>query len=113
MFSGVVRVETIHNDFDFRRKRFSGEFLWHDGVEAAEFRRLHQQTADPVCWTQVGYALGYATEFFDTLIVFKELSCAAQGHRSCRVVGKPADMWGTNHPEGMMFRDRVATRDAL
>lgn len=107
-FSGIVRVETVYNDFDFRKKRFAGEFLWHDSVEAAEFRR-HRSTAEPVCWTQVGYASGYASEFFDTLIVYKEVECAAQGHNHCRVVGKPADMWGPGDPEVILFRERVAT----
>lgn len=107
-FSGVVRVETIYNDFDFRKKRFAGEFLWNDSVEAAEFRRL-RRTTEPVCWTQLGYASGYATEFFDTLIVYKEVECAAQGHQHCRVVGKPADVWGPGDPEVILFRERIAT----
>jgi hypothetical protein len=34
MFSGIVRVETVHNDFDFARGRFSAEFLWHNSIEA-------------------------------------------------------------------------------
>lgn len=108
MFSGVVRVETVHNDFDFRRKRFSGEFLWHDSVEGADFRTGHQPMAEPVCWTQTGYASGYASEFFDTLIVYKETECCAQGHRSCRVQGKPADMWPAGDPEVQLFRERIA-----
>ena len=29
-FTGTVRVETLHNDFDFRNDRFSGDFLWHE-----------------------------------------------------------------------------------
>jgi hypothetical protein len=110
-FSGVVRVETVHNDFDFRKKRFSGDFLWHDSVEAADFRRQHITTSEPVCWTQLGYASGYATEFFDTLIVYKEVECAAEGHRCCRVVGKPAEVWGPQDPEVMLFRDRIARVD--
>ena len=36
-------------------------------------------TTEPVCWTQLGYASGYASEFFDTLIVYKEVECAAAG----------------------------------
>ena len=31
--SGVVRVETVHNDFDFAKRFFSGEFGWHDSVK--------------------------------------------------------------------------------
>jgi Activator of aromatic catabolism/V4R domain/Bacterial regulatory protein, Fis family/Sigma-54 interaction domain len=108
MFSGTVRVETVHNDFDFAKKRFSGEFLWHDSVEAAEFRNQHMHTTEPVCWTQLGYASGYASQFFDTLIVYKEVECAAEGHRSCRVIGKPADIWGVGDPDVAIFRDQVA-----
>ncbi len=107
-FSGIVRVETVHNDFDFSKKRFSGEFLWHDSVEAAEFRNQHLHTSEPVCWTQLGYASGYASQFFDTLIVYKEVECAAEGHRSCRVIGKPAEMWGAADPDVAMFREHVA-----
>ena len=40
----------------------------------------NRPAAEPVCWTQLGYASGYASEFFDTLIVYKEVECAAQGH---------------------------------
>jgi hypothetical protein len=110
-FSGVVRVETIFNDFDFRKKRFSAEFLWHDSAEAEEFRRHHKQSTEPVCWTQIGYACGYASEFFDTLIVYKEVECSAEGHKHCRVVGKPADVWGPGDPEVIMFRERIASLD--
>lgn len=107
-FSGVVRVETIFNEYDFRKKRFSAEFLWHDSAEAEEFRRLHRQTNEPVCWTQIGYASGYASEFFDTLIIYKEIECSAEGHPHCRVVGKPADAWGPGDPEVILFRERIA-----
>jgi DNA-binding NtrC family response regulator len=107
-FRGVVRVETIFNEYDFRKKRFSAEFLWHDSAEAEEFRRHHKQTTEPVCWTQLGYACGYASEFFDTLIIYKEVECSAEGHKHCRVVGKPADVWGPGDPEVILFRERIA-----
>lgn len=109
-FSGVVRVETVFNTYDFRRKRFSAEFLWRDSVEAAEFSKT-RLASEPVCWTQLGYASGYASEFFDTLIVYKEIECAAQGHDHCRVVGKPADGWGLNDPEVALFRERIDVAD--
>jgi transcriptional regulator with AAA-type ATPase domain len=111
MFSGVVRVETIHNDFDFAKRNFSGEFLWHDSLEAAECRASDLPMRHPVCWTQLGYAAGYASEFFGTLVVYKEVSCAAEGHKHCRVIGKPAEVWGESDPEVILFRTRVATQD--
>lgn len=108
MFSGTVRVETVHNDFDFRKKRFSGEFLWHDSVEAAYAGTQPVHSTEPVCWTQLGYASGYASQFFDTLIVYKEVQCAAEGHKACRVIGKPADKWAAGDPDVDMFQDRIA-----
>ena len=107
-FSGAVHVETVYNDFDFRKGRFAAEFIWHDSVEAIDHKNGRHAT-EPVCWTQLGYASGYATEFFNTLIVYKEVKCAAQGHEHCRVVGKPVNGWDANDPEINHFLDRIAT----
>jgi hypothetical protein len=109
-FSGVVRVETVYNDFDFRKGRFAAEFLWHDSVEAIEYKNGRHVT-EPVCWTQLGYASGYATEFFNTLVVYKEVECAAQGHTHCRVVGKPVSGWDASDSEVSYFLERIATLD--
>jgi transcriptional regulator with AAA-type ATPase domain len=106
-FSGIVRVETVQNDFDFEKRFFTGEFLWHDSVEAAEHAKSGVISPHPVCWTQLGYASGYASEFFGTPIVYKEVSCAAEGHPHCRVIGKPADVWGEDDPEVVLFRTQV------
>lgn len=110
-FSGIVRVETVHNDFDFAKRVFTGEFLWHDSVEASEHAKSGQTSPHPVCWTQLGYAAGYASEFFQTLIVYKEVFCAAEGHTHCRVIGKPADVWGEDDPEVTLFRTQIVPTD--
>ena len=39
----------------------------------------------------------------------KEVQCSAEGHLHCRVVGKPADVWGLGDPEVILFRERIAT----
>lgn len=107
MVTGTVRVETLHNDFDFRNDRFSGDFLWHDSVEAREHQRRHGRATKPVCWAQTGYAAGYASVFFRKLILYKEVSCAAMGDKSCRVVGKTVDDWGKDDPFVRTFLDEV------
>ena len=107
MVTGTVRVETLHNDFDFRNDRFSGDFLWHESVEALEYQRRHGRATKPVCWAQTGYAAGYASVFFRKLILYKEVSCAAMGDKACRVVGKTVDGWGQDDPFVRMFLDEV------
>lgn len=107
MVTGTVRVETLHNDFDFKSDRFSGDFLWHDSVEASEYARRHGRATKPVCWAQTGYAAGYASSFFRKLILYKEVSCAAMGDKSCRVVGKTVDDWGKDDPFVRTFLEEV------
>lgn len=108
--SGVTRVETVHNDFDFRKGKFSGEFLWHESAEASEHRKHYGDAIEPVCWSLVGYAAGYATHALGKLIVYKEIECKAMGHKHCRVVGKPADAWGENDPDVQRFRRQIMPR---
>jgi transcriptional regulator with AAA-type ATPase domain len=105
--SGVVRVQTVYNDFNFKQNKFAAEFLWHGGMEATEFLNRQRCASEPVCWMQVGYASGYASFFFDKLIVYKETECAAMGHKHCRVTGKTADAWGADDPTVRMFREEV------
>ncbi|MBU0644834.1 MAG: XylR N-terminal domain-containing protein [Alphaproteobacteria bacterium] len=112
MVTGTVRVETLHNDFDFKTDRFSGDFLWHQSVEAVEYQRRHGRALAPVCWAQTGYAAGYASVFFRKLVLYKEVSCAAMGDKSCRVVGKTVDGWGKDEPFVRMFLDEVLVNRA-
>lgn len=107
MVTGTVRVETISNDFDFDTDRFSGDFLWHDSVEASEYHRRHGRALQPVCWLQTGYAAGYASPFFRKLVLFKETSCSAMSHKACRVVGKTVDQWGRDDPFVQLFLNEV------
>lgn len=105
--TGVVRVQTVYNDFNFKQNKFAAEFLWHGGMEATESLNRHRNVSEPVCWMQVGYASGYASYFFDKLIVYKETECAAMGHKHCRVTGRTADAWGADDPMVRIFRQEV------
>lgn len=111
--TGTVRVETVHNDFDFKRGRFSGEFIWHNSVEAEHIASKGLRTTEPCCWTLVGYASGYASSFFGKPIFYKEVTCIAQGKPHCRVVGKPLEDWKPDDPAVIRFRDRVLPREPV
>jgi len=107
MLKGEVRVETVHNDFDFKRGKFSGEFFWNDSVEATEYLDRHDIAHEPMCWTQVGYAAGYASYFFGKLIVYKEVQCIARGDKRCRVVGRPAEAWDKDDDTVRFYRRHI------
>lgn len=107
MLKGEVRVETVHNDFDFKKGKFSGEFFWHDSVEATEYLDRHDTAHESMCWTQVGYAAGYASYFFGKLIVYKEVQCIARGDKRCRVVGRPAEAWDKDDDTVRFYRRHI------
>ena len=111
MLCGCVRLKTVHNDFDFQKGRFSGEFLWHASAEAVEHGRNHLRSREPVCWSQVGYASGYATRSLGKLILYKEVECLGAGDPHCRVIGKPAEVWGESDPIVQLYRRDILPPD--
>jgi hypothetical protein len=111
MLCGCVNLKTIHNDFDIRKGRFSGEFLWRSSAEAMDYSRDLGQSAEPVCWSQVGYASGYATHCLGKLIVYKELECVGMGQDHCRVMGKPAEVWGESDDLVQLYRSEILTAE--
>ena len=108
MLCGCVRLKTVHNDFDFRKGKFSGEFLWYGSAEAAEYRQRHGASAETVCWSQVGYASRYATRCLGRLIVYKELECLGMERDCCRVMGKPAEVWGEKDELVQLYQREIA-----
>ncbi len=83
---GIVKVEALSIDYDAQRGSYSGEFLWHNSSEADEHLASHGLATEPVCWMQVGHAIGYVTTLVGKLIIFR-----AMGFPVCRLVGKPAE----------------------
>jgi len=90
---GIVQVTPVRLELDRVSGRFYGEFLWENSWEAQWHRHHYGRHEDPVCWTQIGYACGYASAFMGRPILFREVECAGMGHGSCRIVGKPAEEW--------------------
>ncbi len=90
---GIVQVTPVRLELDRMAGRFYGEFLWENSWEGQWHRHHYGQHSEPVCWTQIGYACGYASAFMGRPILFKEVECAGMGHAHCRIIGKPAEEW--------------------
>src|SRR5450830_698752 len=91
---GMTKVEPLHFKFDADSGFYEGEFLWHHSCEADEHIAAYGIGQDPVCWTELGYAIGYVSGLFGRLVIFREIECRGMGHETCRVVGKTAEQWG-------------------
>ncbi len=90
---GIVRVTPIRLELDRVKGKFYGEFLWENSWEGQSHRRYFGIHAEPVCWTQIGYACGYTSAFMGRPILYKEVECSGAGHDNCRIVGKPVEEW--------------------
>lgn len=93
-FAGLVRAKIVKSELDLERGSFTGEVLWENSWEADSHLQQFGIGDDAVCWSLVGYASGFVTQFFNRFIVFRETSCVARGDSHCYVVAKPAEEWG-------------------
>ena len=98
---GAVKVETVHFEFDKSEGLYDGEFVWHNSLEAEQHLTSYGVSSQPVCWMEIGYAIGYVSCLLGTLVIFRESGCLGMGHTHCKLVGKNANKW----PEGQQDVD--------
>jgi DNA-binding NtrC family response regulator len=91
---GIVRADIVRLDHDAATSRFYEEVLWHDSYVAEQHVHHYGKGSDPVCWSLVGYASGYASACLGHEIYFRESECLAQGATRCTAIGKDAVSWG-------------------
>jgi len=89
---GLVRAEVTQASFNTGSPGAQG--IWHDSYEAEQHVHHYGTSAQPVCWSLVGYASGYASACCEREIYYRESSCLGQGKKLCTIVGRDADSWG-------------------
>jgi two-component system, NtrC family, response regulator HydG len=109
---GIVRVTPIRLELDRVAGKFYGEFLWENSWEGQWHRHYYGIHAEPVCWTQIGYACGYSSAFMGRPILYKEVECVGTGNNSCRIIGKPIEEW-EDADEYKHFFNRESIADQL
>jgi len=92
---GIVRSDLRSVEFDAEGGRFDAEIHWRDSYEAEQHVHHYGVSERPVCWSLVGYVSGYASACFEREIYFRESSCLGEGKKSCTVVGRDAESWGS------------------
>ncbi len=85
---GIVKVTPVHFEMDVALNVCSGEFIWENSYEAEVHLEAFGVDSEAVCWMQVGYATGYTSELFGSMVLYCEVECAAKGDNNCRIIGK-------------------------
>jgi DNA-binding NtrC family response regulator len=91
---GIVRADLRSIEFDPETGHFQTEVEWHDSYEAEQHVHHYGTSAQPVCWSLIGYASGYASACCEREIYYRESSCLGEGKKFCTVVGRDAASWG-------------------
>ena len=92
---GIVRARLVRAT---RRPDggFEAEYTWDDSYEAEQHVHHYGPGVEPVCWSLVGYASGYASACLAQEVYFRETACAGQGATRCVVEGRDAAGWGSD-----------------
>jgi DNA-binding NtrC family response regulator len=91
---GIVQAEITRVEVDEQSGKFDAEVIWRNSYVAEQHVHHSGKSDDPICWSLVGYASGYASACFGREIYYDEVSCVAQGRAHCSIVGKDAASWG-------------------
>lgn len=95
---GVVVGSVDRIEFDLAKGHFFCDGSWRKSWESESQLEQYGEAPEAACFTQTGYASGYATALLGELIVFKEVACMSCGASACRIIGRPAAAWGDNDP---------------
>ena len=90
---GMVKVKPVALEFDVDKGSLYSEFSWHDSYEADIHLSEFGPADEPICWSLIGYASGFASFYMGKPIIFRETQCAGEGHDHCKIVGKLAEDW--------------------
>jgi DNA-binding PucR family transcriptional regulator len=100
---GHAKVKGNIIDLDPENDHFHIEGTWENSYEAQEHIRLFGFSNESACHILVGYASGYTSEILGTKVIYKEKTCEAMGHSSCRWVGKTLKDWGGSVDDELGF----------
>lgn len=90
---GIVRARITRVAFD-PAGTFEAEYAWDASYEAEQHVHHYGPSAEPVCWSLVGYASGYASACLGREVYFREQACHGQGAPRCTVIGRDEAGWG-------------------
>ena len=99
---GMVVPEQVRLELDAETGFHIGEWIWRNSAEADAHIDAFGVGGEPVCWTLLGYANAYSSAFIGHPTLYREVECRAMGAAHCRIVGKPAALWGEDGADGQL-----------
>lgn len=92
-YEGTVRGDPTEMRIDPDAGEFYFAGVWRNSYEAEQHLSFNEPADEPVCWSLMGYASGYATAFLGEPVLGYEPACVGAGDDQCEWVLKPLDEW--------------------
>lgn len=92
-WEGITKAVLTDLEFDRGKKEFFAAGHWHNAYEAEQHLSYNAEAKEPVCWSLMGYASGWATSFFGYPILAIETSCTGKGDEYCYFEIKLVEAW--------------------
>jgi transcriptional regulator with PAS, ATPase and Fis domain len=84
---GSVKVNPLRAEIDKESGVYEVEAEWINSYEAEQHLKYFGQSENPVCWTLLGYASGYASAALGRDMFYIERECVGRGDPHCLVIG--------------------------
>lgn len=94
-WEGIVKAvpKEIHFDKEKGEMYFSGN--WMNSYEAEQHLMFYDYAKEPICWTLMGYASGWASAFMGTRIIAIEPVCLGKGDDHCEWLLQHTSAWNS------------------
>jgi hypothetical protein len=93
-WEGIVHAAPREIRYDRETGDFFFSGVWTNSYEAQQHLSFNPTTKEPVCWTLMGYASGWCTGFFGSLLIAIEPVCQGKGDDHCEWKIQPPAAWG-------------------
>lgn len=103
-WEGIVQATPKEVRINPEKDEFYFTGVWTNSYEAEQYLCFNKSAKEPVCWSLMGYAAGWATGFWGKPILCIEPVCVGKGDDHCEWCLKPWNEWG---PEAKPYMDAL------
>ncbi len=93
-WEGIVQATPKEIRFDRNTGEFYFTGVWSNSYEAEQHLCFSDPAKEPVCWSLMGYASGWATAFFGKKLIAIEPKCVGKGDDHCEWEIMPPEKFG-------------------
>lgn len=106
-WEGIVHAVPKELKIDRKTGQFYFTGIWENSYEAEQYLSYNKPAKEPVCWSLMGYASGWSSAFWGSLLIAIEPVCAGKGDDHCEWKIMPPADWGKEGEEYLKIYQEI------